>query len=308
MKTPVLSIVATMYKSAIFINEFCQRISKAATEHGGEWELILVNDGSPDDSLRKALDLQKTISQIIVVDLSRNFGHHQAILAGLREARGERVFLIDCDLEESPEWLKEFKGKIDETRADVVYGQQKFRKGNWFEEISGKAFYKIFNLLSKTKMPENWITARLMTKQYVDCLLQYQESALFLGGNFLLTGFKQEPYQIQKGFRGISSYNFKKRVILFIDAVTSFSPRPLYLIFTIGVFLTTIACIGFFIILVRALLGNTLTGWASLIASIWFFAGINIFCIGLIGVYVGKILIESKNRPLFHIKHIYRNK
>jgi putative glycosyltransferase len=307
MQTPALSIVATMYRSADYINEFCHRISKVAGEYGGEWELVLVNDGSPDDSLAKAIELQKTISQIIAVDLSRNFGHHQAILAGLREARGERVFLIDCDLEESPEWLGEFKSKMEEVGADVVYGQQKTRKGNWFEGISGKVFYQIFNFLSIAKVPESWVTARLMTRQYVNSVLDYGERALFLGGTFTLAGYLQVPVKIIKGSRGSSTYSINRRIILFVDAIASFSPQPLYLIFVLGLFVTILSTLGFVFVIIRAIFGDTLIGWASLIASIWLFGGLTIFSIGLVGVYVGKVLIESKRRPLFHIKKIYRS-
>jgi putative glycosyltransferase len=300
-----LSIVSTMFRSAGYLEEFCSRVAEAANQFKGAWELILVNDGSPDDSLNKAISLQKKISQIVVVDLSKNFGHHFAIVAGLSEARGDHVFLIDCDLEESPEWLTVFQSKMKEKDADVVFGQQVTRKGKWFEGISGKLFYSLFNFLSNSKMPESWVTARLMTRQYVDAVLNYGERALFLGGTFTLAGFNQVPVLIKKGSRETSTYSLRKRFMLFVNAVTSFSPQPLYFIFAIGLTVTFISFLGFLFVLVRALFGYTLIGWASLISSIWLFGGLTIFSIGLVGVYVGKILIESKQRPLYHIKKIY---
>ena len=302
---PSLSIVSTMFRSAGYLEEFCSRVAKAAEQLKGPWEMILVNDGSPDESLKKAISLQKSISQIVVVDLSKNFGHHFAIVAGLTEARGEHVFLIDCDLEENPEWLTLFQSKMNETGADVVFGQQVTRKGKWFEGISGKLFYSFFNFLSNSKMPENWVTARLMTRQYVDAVLNYGERALFLGGTFTLAGFSQVPVLIKKGSRETSTYSLRKRFMLSINAITSFSPQPLYFIFAIGLSVTFFAFLGFLFVLIRAIFGYTLIGWASLISSIWLFGGLTIFSVGLVGVYVGKILIESKQRPLYHIKKIY---
>jgi putative glycosyltransferase len=302
---PSLSIVSTMFRSAGYLEEFCSRVAEAADQLEGPWEMILVNDGSPDESLKKAISMQNTLPQIIVVDLSKNFGHHFAIIAGLSQARGEHVFLIDCDLEENPEWLIPFQSKMTESGADVVYGQQLTRKGKWFEDISGQLFYSIFNLLSNSKMPESWVTARLMTRQYVDAVLNYGERALFLGGTFTLAGFNQVPVLIKKTSRETSTYSLKKRFILFVNAVTSFSPQPLYFIFAIGLTVTVLSFLGFLFVLVRALFGYTFIGWASLISSIWLFGGLTIFSIGLVGVYVGKILIESKQRPLYHIKRIY---
>lgn len=168
-----LSIVATLYQSAPYINEFYARASAAARQLAGEdFEIVLVNDGSPDNSLDLAIRLSEQDSHVVVVDLSRNFGHHKAMMTGLEYARGDLIFLIDSDLEEEPEWLLGFYEQMKQERCDVAYGVQKRRKGNWFERWSGQWFYRFFRALTGLALPENVVTTRLMTRRYVDALLQ----------------------------------------------------------------------------------------------------------------------------------------
>src|SRR6266850_5035889 len=165
-----LSIVTTLYRSAPYLEEFCQRAQQAAQKITPDYEIILVNDGSPDDSLAQAIKLHERHPRISVIDLSRNFGHHRALMAGLTQAQGEKVFLIDSDLEEEPEWLETFNTAMTEG-IDVVYGVQNHRKGAWFERVSGAIFYRLFNWLAEVPIPTNAVTARLMTRQYVKSLL-----------------------------------------------------------------------------------------------------------------------------------------
>jgi putative glycosyltransferase len=295
-----------MYCSVQYLEEFCERVAAAAEKMATPYEIILVNDGSPDESLEKALELQTRCPGLVVVDLSRNFGHHPAAIAGLSEAKGDLVFLIDCDLEEDPAWLPDFANRMRSSGADVVFGQQELRKGGFMERVSGSFFYRIFNALSDTQLPVNCVTARLMTRQYVDALLEYGERALFLAGTFVLAGFKQVPFPISKGSRRTSTYSLGKRFRLFVDAITSFSPRPLHLVFALGSLLTLLSLAGLGYVCLRAMLGGTLVGWASLIVSIWLFGGLTLFSIGLVGAYVGKILLETKRRPLFKVRGVHR--
>ena len=178
-----LSIVATLYQSAPHIIEFHQRASIAASQLVGEdYEIVLVNDGSPDNSLNLAVQLTESDGHVVVVDLSRNFGHHKAMMTGLMNSKGERIFLIDSDLEEEPEFLSAFADRMQSERCDVVYGIQQQRKGNWFERLSGRLFYRLFNSLAGLALPENLVTARLMTRRYVDALLLHKERELMLAG------------------------------------------------------------------------------------------------------------------------------
>jgi putative glycosyltransferase len=301
-----LSIVATLYRCESVVEEFVRKATAAARKLGLPFEIVLVNDGSPDASLQKALHVQLGEPSVVIVDLARNFGHHPAILAGLSEAKGDLIFLIDSDLEEDPAWLQQFTEQMRKMDADVVFGQQEQRKGGLWENVTGSLFYQIFNTLSDTAVPVNFVTARLMTRQYVEALLEYGERALFLGGTFVLAGFKQVPFRISKGSRGTSTYSVEKRFKLFVDAITSFSPRPLHLVFALGSLVTLLSLVGLVYISISAMFGGTLVGWSSLIVSIWLFGGLTLFSIGLVGAYVGKILLEAKRRPLFKVRSVHR--
>ena len=177
-----LSVVATLYRSAPYLREFCARAAAAAERVSPDFEIVLVNDGSPDDALAVALDIRAADPRVRVVDLSRNFGHHPAILTGLRHARGDEVFLIDCDLEEAPEWVEAFAAvRRADPDADVVYGVQRVRRGGAFDRLAGAAFYRLFNMLSADKLPPNLVTARLMSRRFVRALLRHPEVTLMLG-------------------------------------------------------------------------------------------------------------------------------
>ena len=187
-----LSIVATLYQSALYIGEFYQRATDAAKQFAGDdYEIVLINDGSPDNSLELAVRLTEVDSHVVVVDLSRNFGHHKAMMTGLKHAKGELVFLIDSDLEEEPEWLYSFWKKLSQSGGDVAIGIQMVRKGGWFERWTGKIYYSLFCALTGVTVPNNVVTARLMTRRFVDVLLLHDEREMFLGGLFSIAGFAQ---------------------------------------------------------------------------------------------------------------------
>lgn len=303
---PRISLVSTLYRSEATLADFCRRSAQAADALGQPFELILVNDGSPDDSLARALALQAEIPELVVIDFSRNFGHHPAILAGLKLSRGAEIFLIDSDLEEDPAWLKVFHEAMSGQAADVVFGQQTRRKGGTGERLSGKVFYTLFNLLSATRLPASFVTARLMSRAYVNALLEYRERELYLGGIFVLAGFKQVAVPVIKGKHSPTSYSFARRAALFVNALTSFTTRPLEIIFALGSSVTLVAFMAFCVILYQGLRGETLVGWASVMATIWLFGGLTMLALGLIGIYVGKVLIEVKQRPLYTVRAVYR--
>jgi len=184
-----LSIVATLYKSAPYINEFHKRASIAAMQLvGDDFEILFVNDGSPDNSLDLAIILTELDPHVIVVDLSRNFGHHKAMMTGLAYAKGARVFLIDSDLEEAPEWLETFAQQMKADESDVVYGVQGARKGGLIEIFTGWFYYRFFRILTGVAQPDNIVTARLMTQRYVKALVAHQEREVNIGGLWITTG------------------------------------------------------------------------------------------------------------------------
>lgn len=302
-----LSIVATLYKSSPYINEFYKRASAAANQLvRDDYEIILVNDGSPDDSLDQAVRLTEQDTHVVVVDLSRNFGHHKAMMTGLAQAKGEQVFLIDSDLEEDPEWLANFAAQMEKVTCDVVYGIQEYRKGNWFERWSGRWFYRFFKALTGLALPENVVTARLMTKRYVDALLRHKEREVFMAGLWHVTGFDQRPYTIKKHCSSETTYTFRRKMSLLVNSVTSFSNAPLVSIFYIGVSISLFALLYIAYLITHWLfLAKPMSGWTSVMASIWLLGGMIISFIGVVGVYLSKIFSETKRRPYTIVRHIY---
>lgn len=304
---PELSIVSTLYRSAPYLREFCARAMAAARTLAGEsFELILVNDGSPDDSLTIALDLQQAHPQLTIIDLSRNFGQHKAIMTGLAHANGRLVFVLDSDLEEEPEWLAHFHAELHDAGADVAYGVQVQRKGGLGERTAGDVFYRLFNWATAEMVPPNQTCARLMTRRYVESLIQHQEREVFLQGLWSITGFKQVPVAAIKGSKGKTSYSLAAKIAMFVNAITSFSNRPLVAVFYLGIAISVAAFTAAVYLIVRRLFfGTLLTGWPSLIVSVWFLGGLTILCLGILGVYLSKIFIEVKNRPYTVIRQIY---
>jgi len=301
-----LSIVTSLYRSGPYVSEFCRRAAGAARAVGADYEIVLVNDGSPDDALEIAVALARTDSRIRVVDLARNYGQHKAVMTGLAHARGRRVFLLDSDLEEAPELLIEFEARMHETGADVVYGVQTRRKGGWIERISGDLFYRFFNWAAAETIPRDALCARLMTHEYVVALLSHTEREVFLQGLWLTTGFRQIPVVAVKHSKGFSGYTLAQKVSLSVNALTSFSNRPLILVFYVGCFIFLAATIGAVnLILRRVLFGALLIGWPSLIVSIWMLGGLTILAIGIVGIYLSKVFTEVKQRPLTVVRRVY---
>lgn len=305
-----LSIVSTLYASADSLAEFHRRASDAARLLAGEdYEIVLVNDGSPDHSIDIAIRLTETDHHVIIIDLSRNFGHHKAMMTGLAHSRGRLVFLIDSDLEEEPEWLINFHKQLEEERCDVVFGVQHKRRGNLFERVSGQLFYKTFNLLTGMALPENIVTARLMTRRYVDALLRHVEREVFMAGLWHITGFNQSPQVVVKHNNSKTTYTFRRKLSVIVNSVTSFSNTPLIGIFYIGIFISLFACIYIAYVLFHWLvLAKPLSGWTSVISSVWLLGGMIISFIGIIGIYLSKIFSETKNRPYTIIRQIYAKK
>lgn len=302
-----LSIVATLYQSAPYIDEFHARATAVAQRLvGDDYEIILVNDGSPDDSLDVAIKLTENDIHVFIVDLSRNFGHHKAMMTGLAHARGEHVFLIDSDLEEEPEWLLNFFAQMDQESCDVVYGVQERRKGKWFERWSGQWFYQLFKILTGFALPQNVVTARLMTRRYVEALLRHQEREVFMAGLWHITGFAQFAQKVKKHNTSQTTYTFRRKMSILVNSVTSFSNAPLVSIFYIGISISLFAILYIvYLILQRLFWAAPLSGWTSVMASIWLLGGLVISFIGVVGIYLAKIFSEAKQRPYTIVRHIY---
>jgi putative glycosyltransferase len=194
-------------------------------------------------------------------------------------------------------------------RCDVVYGVQTRRKGGAFERWSGKWFFRVFNFLAGVRLPENATTARLMTRRFVDALLRHEEREVFIDGLWHITGFDQRPQDVVKLGRPETSYTLRRRVALAVNAVTSFSNVPLILIFHLGLAISLLA-VAYIVYLVINRFGFAvpLTGWTSVMASIWLLGGLIIVFIGVVGIYLSKLFAEVKRRPYAIIRAIYERK
>jgi len=301
-----LSIVTTLYSSENHVHEFYERATEAAINLIGEdFEIIFVNDGSEDRSLEIAISLMQQDKKIKILDLSRNFGHHKAMMTGIEFAKGKKVFLIDVDLEEQPEWLTSFDEQLEREGLDLVYGVQAKRKGNFFEKISGYFFYRLFRFFTKLDQPNNITTARVMTYRYAKALVSHQEREINIGGLWMITGFKQGYQTVTKLSSSPSVYDSKYKFSHFINSITSFSSLPLRLAFYSGL---GISFSAFMFICYQTYLYFFYAppaGYISVIASIWFFSGLIILFNSIQGIYISKIFTEVKQRPYTIIKDIY---
>lgn len=308
-RKPFLSVVTSLYHSGPYVGEFCRRMAAAAKKISKNYEIILVNDGSPDNSLQEALAAGRRDPRVEVVDLSRNFGQHKAMMTGMAQARGQYIFLIEIDLEESPEWVGDFYRKLKEgPDTDVVYGVQENRKGGFFERLWGALFYKLFNLFAQFKIPENHITARLMTRRYMEALLLHRDRVLFLGGIYEQVGFRQTAQRVTKLSHSKTTYTPLKKLLLAVNSMVSFSTAPLFGIFWfgLGVFFLSVTILTW--VAWRWFVQSITPGWTSVFASIWLVGGILMLSMGLIGLYLKKVIEEVKEEPYTIVKRVYKGK
>lgn len=308
---PRFSVLTSLYCAESYIEEFYERTLAVIERLGGDYEIVFVDDGSPDKGNDVVLGLIERDPNVRLIELSRNFGHHKAIMIGLENVKGELVFMLDSDLEEEPELLEKFfeimeSDTVEGESIDVVYGVMEARKGGLMERIPGAIFYKIVNLLADLPIPENIMAARLMRREFVDSIVRYQESQLYLGGVMMLVGFNQVEYKTQKLSKGRSTYNMTRKIALALDALISFTNKPLTFIAYSGIGICAISIIMLCIFVFQFLSGGGhVESWMYVLASIWFLGGLNILAIGLVGFYVGRIFIQVKLRPNAIIKRIH---
>ena len=302
-----LSIVTTLYQSASFVQEFYNRLTGIADELTRDYEIIFVVDGSPDDSLGQAVPIYEKDQRVKIVDLSRNFGHHKAIMTGLSHSRGDVVFLIDSDLEEDPELLKNFWEYLkNDPETDVIVGvQRETRKLPFLTNVLRTAFYKVINYLSNEKIDPNEMVVRLMRRSYVDALVKHTETNIFLPGIWSSLGFRKKSVEAEKKVNVQSSYTLSKKASLAIDAITSFSAKPLYLMFVFGGIISLISIFVLLYVIYQKLVMDMAVGWSSLIVSIWTGIGLIMMSLGIIGIYLSKIFSEVKNRPYSIVRRLY---
>lgn len=303
-----LSIVTSMYKSAPYVREFCRRAAVSAQAMTDDYEIILVDDGSPDDSYAMAREAQAADPRVTIVQLARNYGQHKALLTGLAHTDGDLVFMLDCDLEEPPEWLADFHKTMLDKDADVVFGVQEQRKGGFFERVSGQIFYSLFSRLASINVPVNQATARLMTAEYVRALVEHQDREVYLAGLCWITGFRQVSLTVTKLSKGSTSYSLSRKLTMAVDSIVAFSTAPLRYIFFLGLMIMVLSAGYAFFALLQWLIrgGDVRAGWTSLIVSVWFLGGVIIFTQAILALYLSKIQSEVKRRPYTVVRRLLR--
>jgi polyisoprenyl-phosphate glycosyltransferase len=307
---PALSVVIPCYNEEGGIAPLLNRLLPACeASFGRSFEVILIDDGSKDGTWSEILSSAQINSEIIGLKLSRNYGHQKALSAGLKQVRGNYVFVLDADLQDPPELLPQM---LDLARqgSDVVYGQRRARAGEtWFKRKSATWFYQILSKLSDVQIPKDTGDFRLMTRRVVDQLNAMPESHRFIRGMVSWVGFRQEAllYERDERFVGETHYPLKKMLSFAADALTSFSIVPLRVASIFGALISLLSGFGLIGVGISYVLGQTIAGWASLAVLVLFIGGTQLLVLGIIGEYVGRIYSESKQRPLYIIDTIYRS-
>lgn len=270
-----------------------------------KFELIFVNDGSSDDTESKLLAYSKQHENIRTISFSRNFGHQQAVSAGLDVSTGDAVVLIDADLQDPPKVISDMIVKWEEG-FDVVYGTRANREGeSWFKRVTAKSFYRLLSYLSEVQIPLDTGDFRLMDRQVVAHLIAMPEKSRFIRGMVSWIGFNQTAitYERSARFAGESKYPLTKMIKFGLDGILSFSVKPLKLSIMMGFVCSGISMLMLlYFVYVRIMTDHWVSGWTSLFVAILFMGGVQLISIGIVGEYVARIYKESKNRPLYIIK------
>ena len=302
-----LSVVVPCYNEEDGVLELHRRVSAACNNCVGDaYELVLVNDGSRDATWKVMRELSEVDKHVVAVNLSRNHGHQLALSAGLQMCRGERIFIIDADLQDPPELLSKMMERMD-GGCDVVFGQRIKREGETaFKKASAFAFYRLLNRMVDIDIPRDTGDFRLMSRRAVDILNSMPEHHRFIRGMVSWIGMRQEalPYEREARFAGETKYPLSKMIRFAIDAITGFSVRPLRMAsyFGFGFGIATLLLLAY--VLVYYFLGHTVEGWTSLAVIILALGSVQMFVAGVMGEYLGRLYIESKHRPLFVIQEV----
>ncbi len=312
MKTPItnspaISIVLPCYNEVKSIDDFFKAILPILKKIELPFEIICINDGSKDNTLEKLILKKSQIPEIKIIDFSKNFGKDAAMTAGLNYASGNCVIPMDCDLQDPPELIIEMVKQWQAGSLVVLARREDRSDDTLVKRTTAGLFYKIFNMLSDLKIPENVGDFRLMDRKVVDIIKTLPERKRFMKGLFAFVGF--EPtyigYKRPERLKGKSKWNYWKLWNYALDGVTSFSSFPLKISMYFGLLITILAFTrGSWILLKVLWFGIDVPGYASLMTAILFFGGVQLMSIGIIGEYVGRIYTESKQRPIYVIKQI----
>lgn len=309
ISNPVLSVVIPCYNEEGSIQPLLSRLIPVCQRSVGEsFEIVLIDDGSTDGTWHEIVEQADKLPNLVGVKLARNCGHQLALSAGLHQARGEQIFILDADLQDPPELLPDML-QLVKAGNDVVYGRRRERAGEtWFKRKSAGWFYSILSSLSDVDIPKDTGDFRLITRRVLEQLNAMPESHRFVRGMVSWIGFEQAPllYDRDERFQGETHYPLKKMLSFAADAITSFSVVPLRIASIVGAIISVLSAAAMIAVGISFMMGSTIQGWASLAVLILFIGGVQLLFLGIIGEYVGRIYSESKKRPLYIVDRIYQ--
>jgi len=305
----MISIVIPIYNEELLIEELIKRTFNAVSKFTSAFEIILVDDGSQDNSLIKLIQHNRLEKRIKIVQLSRNYGHQAAYTAGLSIAVGEHIVMMDGDLQDPPELIEEMYNKLKENNTlDIVYAKRKTKKERISRGIMMLIFHKIFKKIIKIESADDVGNFSVFTKEVKDAILLYSEKTRYLPGIRFHIGFSQDfiLFDRDERFAGKAKMNVSKLFSLALDAIFSFSNFPIRFMLVLGVFGVTISFLGFLYVFVSKILGIAPFGWSSNLFFLFLFNSLQITFLGILGEYIYRIYKEVQNRPLFIIKNMIR--
>ena len=300
----LLSIVVPCFNEEETVEIFLKEIQKVMGD--SPFEIIFINDGSSDDTLRKIKNLANTTSSVKYISFSRNFGKESAIYAGLKNATGDLICVMDADLQHPPSLLPEMIEAISDEGYDVAAARRTTRKGeSKIKSFFSRLFYKLFNRISEMNLVEGATDYRVMTRQVVDSILELTEFNRFSKGLFQWVGFNTKwiPYENIERVAGKTTWSFWGLIKYSIEGIVAFTTAPLSVSTLLGTIISIIAFIYMIIIIARYLLySDPVQGFATIMCTLLLLGGIQLLSIGVLGKYLEKTYVETKNRPIFIVK------
>lgn len=299
----LLSVVVPCYNEEASLPMLVERLVAAVAPWAAQVEIIMVDDGSTDGTWSAMEDAHAAHPFVRGVKLSGNRGHQIALTAGLAAAQGERIFMLDADLQDPPELLGDMMRMMD-AGYDVVYGRRATRAGETaFKKATAWAFYRFLNVLSDVEIPKDTGDFRLVSRRALNAVLRMPERSRFVRGMFAFVGFRQIglEYERDSRFAGETKYPLKAMLRLAADAMTGFSVKPLRFATRLSFLTLGISALVAIYVIHSLLMFQTAPGWASMLLAISFFSGIQLLTLGIIGEYLGRLYMETKQRPLFFL-------
>ncbi len=302
----LISVIIPCYNEEASLPLFYSRITNVMKTMGAIFELVFINDGSSDGTQRVIEYLSEKDSRVKYISFSRNFGKEAALWAGLEHAMGDYVALIDADLQDPPELLKQMYKAVTKEGFDCAAARRVSRIGEPpIRSFFARQFYRLINRISKTQIVDGAREFRLMTRQVADAILQLKEINRFSKGIFSWVGFCTKWIEYENVLRsaGETKWSFWKLFIYSLDGIAAFSTAPLALASVMGLFFCFVALIMIVMIIAKTLLwGDIVAGYASTICLILFIGGLELFCVGILGLYLSKTYLETKQRPVYIVK------